>query len=130
MATTESSASAHPSTREERGLELYRTRGHEIRLAGEDLYLVPSGASTGQGFYSVDYREEETCDCPDFLHHHENCKHILAVGVLAAKRRRRAHACDDGWVTVGYLVEDENGDEVEEFAQYLCRKCAGEDVQA
>jgi hypothetical protein len=33
---------AHPSTREERGLELYRTRGHEIRLAGEDLYLVPS----------------------------------------------------------------------------------------
>jgi hypothetical protein len=27
-------------------------------------------------------------------------------------------------VTVGYLVEDENGEEVEEFAQYLCRRCA------
>jgi hypothetical protein len=118
---------AHASTREQRGLELYRTRGHEIRLAGEDLYLVPSDASTGSeaGFYSVDYREE-TCDCPDFLRHHKNCNHILAVGVLAAKRRRRPCACDGGWVTVGYLVEDENGEDVEEFAQYLCRRCAGE----
>jgi hypothetical protein len=114
-----------PTTREERGLELYRTRGHEIRLAGEDLYLVPS--CTGQGFYSVDYREE-TCDCADFLRRHENCKHILAVGVLAPKRRRRPCACDAGWVTVGYLVEDENGDEAEEFAQYLCQRCAGEEA--
>jgi hypothetical protein len=91
---------------------------------------VPS--CTGQGFYSVDYREE-TCDCPDFLHRHENCKHILAVGVLAAKRRRRPHACNGGWVTtIGQMVVDpETGVESEEFAQYLCRKCvAGEDVQA
>jgi hypothetical protein len=90
---------------------------------------VPS--CTGQGFYSVDYREE-TCDCPDFLRHHENCKHILAVGVLAAKRRRRPHACNGGWVTIGQMVVDpETGVESEEFAQYLCRKCvAGEDVQA
>ena len=115
-----------PNTRELRALEHYRTRGHEIRQAsseaGQDLYLVPS--CTGRGFYSVDYREE-TCDCPDFLRHRENCKHILAVGVLAAKRRRRPHACNDGWATLGQLVVDpETGEEVEEFALYLCRKCA------
>ena len=114
------------NTRELRALELYRTRGHEIRQtsseAGQDLYLVPS--CTGRGFYSVDYREE-TCDCPDFLHHRENCKHILAVGVLAAKRRRRPHACNDGWVTIGQIVVDpETGEETEEYALYLCRRCA------
>lgn len=36
-----------------------------------------------------------------------------------------AHACNDGWVTIGQLVVDpETGEETEEFAQYLCRKCA------
>ena len=126
---------AHPAhrpnggTRELRALELYRTRGHEIRQAtpGEDLYLVPS--CTGRGFYSVDYREE-TCDCPDFLHHRENCKHILAVGIYHAKHRHSEaspHACNDGWVTIGQLVVDpETGEEVEEHALYLCRRCASE----
>ena len=116
-------APAHPSTREQRGLELYRTRGHEIHQTAEDLYLVPS--CTGQGFYSVDYREE-TCDCPDFEHRGENCKHILAVGVHVAKRRRRRpHVCNGGWITLGQLVVDpETGEETEEYALYLCRKCA------
>jgi hypothetical protein len=35
------------------------------------------------------------------------------------------HACNDGWVTIGQIVVDpETGDETEEFALYLCRKCA------
>ena len=35
------------------------------------------------------------------------------------------HACNDGWVTIGQLVVDpETGEETEEFALYLCRKCA------
>jgi len=34
---------------------------------------------------------------------------------------------DDGWVTLGQLVIDpETGEEREEFAQYLCRRCASE----
>ena len=120
-----------PNARELRALELYRTRGHEMRQAspGEDLYLVPS--CTGRGFYSVDY-SEETCDCPDFRRRGENCKHILAVGVLVAKRRSRLRlgvrqvcACNDGWITLGQLVVDEEtGEEAEEYALYLCRRCA------
>ena len=36
----------------------------------------------------------------------------------------RHHTCNDGWVTIGQLVVDpETGEETEEFAQYLCRKC-------
>jgi hypothetical protein len=35
------------------------------------------------------------------------------------------HACNDGWVTLGQIVlDEETGEEVEEFAMYLCRRCA------
>ena len=38
---------------------------------------------------------------------------------------KRPHTCNDGWVTLGQLVVDpETGEETEEFALYLCRKCA------
>jgi hypothetical protein len=37
----------------------------------------------------------------------------------------RPCACIDGWVTLGQIaVDPETGEEVEEFALYLCRKCA------
>ena len=127
MTITQPRTRPNRNTRELRALELYRTRGHDIRKAspGEDLYLVPS--CTGRGFYSVDYREE-TCDCPDFRRRRENCKHILAVGVLVAKRRSRLRqvcACNGGWITLGQLVVDpETGEETEEHALYLYRRCA------
>jgi hypothetical protein len=35
------------------------------------------------------------------------------------------HACNDGWVTIGQMVVDEQtGEETEEYALYLCSKCA------
>jgi hypothetical protein len=37
------------------------------------------------------------------------------------------HACNDGWVTLGQLVVDETGEETEEFAMYLCRRCNDDD---
>jgi hypothetical protein len=118
-------------TRELRALELYRKHAQEIHHVGEDLYTVPS--CTGSGFYTVDYAVE-VCDCPDFQYHGENCKHLLAVGIYAAKRRLRVSAagdpfvvagrarcaCLDGWVFVGYI--DEYGEERE--ARYRCRRCA------
>ncbi|MBA3637389.1 MAG: SWIM zinc finger family protein, partial [Rubrobacteraceae bacterium] len=72
---------------------------------------------------------EETCDCPDFAHRRENCKHILAVGVRVAKRRKRCNpcACNGGWVSIGQIALDpETGEETEEYALYLCRRCADE----
>ena len=39
----------------------------------------------------------------------------------------RPHICNDGWVSIGQLVVDEaTGEEVEEFALYLCRRCSSE----
>jgi hypothetical protein len=43
----------------------------------------------------------------------------------AAAKDDRPCACNDGWVAIGQLVVNEEGEEVEEFALYLCRRCAG-----
>ncbi len=108
---------AHPSTRELRALDLYRTRGHEIERIAPNIYMVPS--CSGSGAYRVDY-SLETCHCPDFCHRRENCKHILAVGIHVAKRRRpRPCACINGVVYIGHLVD---GEEVIEPVP--CRRCS------
>ncbi len=40
-------------------------------------------------------------------------------------REDSPHACNDGWVTIGQMVLDEDtGEEVEEYALYLCRRCS------
>ena len=40
----------------------------------------------------------------------------------------RPHACNDGWVTIGQTVIDpETGEETEEYALYLCRRCSGDE---
>jgi hypothetical protein len=36
----------------------------------------------------------------------------------------RPHACIEGWVFVGHLVEDEHGEEVEVVDAVPCRRCA------
>ena len=37
------------------------------------------------------------------------------------------HVCNDGWLTLGQIALDpETGEEVEEYALYLCRCCASE----
>ena len=35
------------------------------------------------------------------------------------------HACNDDWVTIGQIaVDPKTGEETEEYALYLCRRCA------
>ncbi len=112
---------SRPHTRELRALELYRTRGHEIHRFGTGLYRVPS--CSGGGYYTVDYLDE-TCTCPDFRRRRENCKHILAVGVHVAKRRRpRPCICYDGLVFIGRLELTDEGEEVEVVEPVPCRRC-------
>lgn len=106
-----------PTTREERALELYRTRRTEIWSVGEDLYRVPS--CTGETVYIVDYARE-TCSCPDAEFHPDlNCKHLLAVGIHHAKRRGRG--CSACYRGVVYLTCEEDGHEWTEPVP--CRRC-------
>jgi hypothetical protein len=96
MDTTESSAPAHPSTVE-----------------------VESSSRPGL-FHDVTLEPEESCSCGATI---PLCRHIRIARIRAAKAR--PCACNDGWVTIGQLVIDpETGEETEEFALYLCRRCA------
>jgi hypothetical protein len=124
--TTSVPEAPRPNTRENRALELYRSRGPEIVNAAPDLYLVPSQDARSGRVYRVVYGEQESCSCPDHQYRGLNCVHIYAVGISLAKRRSpRPCACNNGWITIGQLVVDpETGEETEEYALYLCRRCA------
>ena len=87
MAITKDTA---PTTRELRGLALYRDHGDEITPEGHGVYTVP-GCSGGT--YTVDlavFGGTESCDCPDFERHKEPCKHIICATIYRAKARIRA----------------------------------------
>jgi len=80
-----------PSTRELRGLKLYREHADEVIHEGHGVYMVP-GCSGGT--YTVDLAvftdEPETCSCPDYQRHKRPCKHVYAATVARAKARMRA----------------------------------------
>jgi len=86
MDTTKSSAPP-PTTRELRGLALYREHGGEIIHEGRGVYIVP-GCSRGS--YLVDlavFDGEQSCSCPDRA---PVCKHIICATIYRAKSRAKA----------------------------------------
>jgi hypothetical protein len=70
-------------TRMERGICLFRERGHEIVEVEAGVYRVP--ASEGGGFYRVDLNRQ-TCECKDRAPVY---KHLYSVTIFAAKKRCR-----------------------------------------
>ena len=75
-----------PSSREERGLELYRRGG--IELIARDLYMVPS-SSRRRVEYLVDL-DAEACECPDHRRTGGPCKHAYAALLYRSWLRRAA----------------------------------------
>ena len=73
-----------------RGWDLYLAKRQLIARTGEDIYTVP--ASTGRKTYTVHYGgDAEDCECTDYGAHRSElaCKHLTAVALLYATRRRR-----------------------------------------
>jgi hypothetical protein len=104
MATEKSSAPAHPSTREQRGLELYRERGDEIKHLKGSVWCVPS--CSREGVYLVGLAGG-VCTCGDIPPAGEVCKHTTAATIARAKsgvcagcslrfRRRELVECVEG----------------------------------
>jgi hypothetical protein len=120
MDTTKSSATAHPSTRELRGLALYRDHAGEIRFE-RGVWLIPS-LSDATTIYEVRLGTRSvSCECRDYGFRHVDCLHIHAATVAKAKTRECA-GCS-GRFRGRDLVE------VQESLTYfegdeLCRSCA------
>jgi hypothetical protein len=72
-------------------------------------------------FHDVTLEPEESCSCEATI---PLCRHIRIARIRAAKAR--PHACMDGWVFVGRVVESEHDldGEVVEYERVPCRRCA------
>ncbi|MDP8951726.1 MAG: SWIM zinc finger domain-containing protein [Actinomycetota bacterium] len=131
MTTTRIAQPAHPSTpettREQRGLQLYREHADEIRYdAQERVWLVPS-QSAGTSVYEVTIGPRgEFCECRDFEFRGLGCKHITAATIARAKSARCA-SCGGRFprrelVEVGPEQAEHSLDASE--GERLCRPCA------
>ncbi|MDP8951316.1 MAG: SWIM zinc finger domain-containing protein [Actinomycetota bacterium] len=120
---------APPTTREARGLALYREHADEIRYdAQERVWLVPS-QSAGTSVYEVTIGPRgESCECIDFeFHGHQQpCKHIVAATIARAKSarcsgcgevRRRRELVEVGPEQAEHSLEAREGER-------YCRPCA------
>lgn len=90
MDTTKDTAPPPTTTREIRGLALFREHGDEIEPLGKGRYTVPGCSG---GVYVVDlavFGGTESCNCPDFRRHKEPCKHLYAATIYRAKARTHA----------------------------------------
>jgi hypothetical protein len=102
----ESSAPAHPSTREQRGLELYRRGGIE-RIA-RDIYIVPS-RSRRRVEYLVDL-ECQSCECRDHQRTGGACLHVYAAMLYQARTAEEGMLIWSGIVLVYANTTDRRGE--------------------
>jgi hypothetical protein len=79
--------------RAERGWDLHLAERQLIVRVDENTYTVPS--CSGRGTYIVHYGNQvEDCECVDFQVHHISCKHLVAVALFHATRRRANSKCE------------------------------------
>ncbi len=84
MAETTIPKVQHPTTRESRGLALYRDHADEIRFEG-GVWLVPSEGAATSVYEVIIGRRGDVCECADFEHRGLPCKHIAAATIARAK---------------------------------------------
>ena len=84
MATTRIAHPAPTTTREQRGLALYREHADAIRFE-HGVWLVPSQHDATSVYGVTIGRRGESCECRDRGHRGAACKHVVAATVARAK---------------------------------------------
>ena len=81
-----SNITVHPklSTRQQRGIALFRAHGKQIEHVEGWTWRVPSCSGSFASAYLVDLRAE-SCECPDHTLKGEVCKHVNAATIARAK---------------------------------------------
>ena len=78
-------------TKVEQGSKLFRE--HSVQFRHErGAWLVPSENDAVVGFYEVRLKPVEVCECADFEHRGEPCKHIHAA-ILAQSKSGTCSCC-------------------------------------
>jgi hypothetical protein len=72
------------STRELRGRDLYLEHADEIRFE-DGVWLVPSQHDATSVYEVTLGRRGEFCECADFEHRSQACKHMVAAMIFRAK---------------------------------------------
>lgn len=109
------------TTREERGLQLFRERGAEIRHLSGRRWAVPSCG--GEGVYVVDLHQD-TCSCEDAIWNGGGCKHIIAASVARAKTGECV-GCGDRFPHRQLIEVLEDHESLTYFhGDQLCQECA------
>ena len=114
-----------PSTREARGLRLAELRFEEIHPVSPGVWSVPS--CSGENTYLVRLRHE-SCNCPDFRHHHRPCKHLYAARVVKAKTAS-CEGCSKRFRHRDLVeaTEENSAFTLSVFVgERYCRRCAGD----
>jgi hypothetical protein len=95
MATTSvAQPGTGPTSRVERGQDLYRLCGSEIIDAGEGVYFVPSSSRRGC-FHKVTLTDvEESCTCEDFEFYSSKHGCLCFHGYAAAIKRAHQEAAE------------------------------------
>jgi hypothetical protein len=110
-----------PSTRESRGIALYRDHADEIRFE-RGVFLVPS-LSEATTVYEVRIGTRgSSCECADYGYRGLDCLHIHAATIAKAKTRTCA-GCS-GRFRGRDLFEVEDDDLTYFEGDELCRECA------
>jgi SWIM zinc finger len=73
-----------PETREQRGLQLWEDHADEITHEN-GVWLVPSQHDATSVYEVTIGRRGESCECEDFEHRGQSCKHIHAATIAKAK---------------------------------------------
>jgi hypothetical protein len=84
MATTSVQRDEPQSTRELRGLTLFEEHGSEMTYE-DGVWFVPSQHDGTSVYAVVIGRRGEACECSDFEHRGQACKHIVAATICRAK---------------------------------------------
>jgi hypothetical protein len=107
------------TTREERGIVLFRERSDEIKHVRGWSWLVP--ACSGDGLHAVDI-ETESCDCLDARRQELSCEHVYAARIASSK----SGECAGCGRKVGYRDLHEVGDDNLTFFEgdVVCESCA------
>jgi hypothetical protein len=119
-----SSAAAHPSTpRQGRARDIYREHAREIAESAEGaIFHVPSG--TGGTRYYVVSLSRWVCECADFEHRGESCKHLIAAEMVRSSSASCA-GCSGRFLRADLHEVTEDHESITWFVgDRLCRMCA------